>query len=76
MAIMSTSVDVKDLAIQWTTVLESVRSGEEVLIVDRTVPQARILPIVRRHTGMHPNAMELQPDFDEALPESFWAAAQ
>ncbi len=69
---MSTTVEIKDLASQWAAVLKSVRSGGEVLIVDQTVPQARLLPITRRQPGMHPDAMEMQPDFDEALPETFW----
>ncbi len=73
---MSTMIEVKDLATHWTAVLESVRSGDEVLIVDQTVPQARLLPITHRRAGMHPEAMQMMPDFDHPLPEAFWVGAK
>lgn len=69
---MSTTVEIKDLAAQWRTILESVRSGEEVLVVDQAVPQARLMPITRRRAGMHLDAMSMSSDFDEALPDQFW----
>ncbi|HET6424182.1 MAG TPA: hypothetical protein VFG20_10900 [Planctomycetaceae bacterium] len=69
---MSTTVEVKDLATQWRTILESVRSGEEVVLVDQSIPQARLLPINRRQPGMHPDAIVMGADFDEALPDQFW----
>ena len=69
---MSATIEYRELSKRWAEVLKTVRSGEEVVIVDESIPQARLLPIVGRKGGLHPGAMVMHPDFDEALPDVFW----
>ncbi|HUQ72398.1 MAG TPA: hypothetical protein VM165_22920 [Planctomycetaceae bacterium] len=69
---MSSTIEVRDLTQRWPEVLDSVRRGEVVVIVDATVPQARISPIVRRLAGLHPGALIPTADFDEPLSDEFW----
>jgi prevent-host-death family protein len=69
---MSATVEVRELTQRWAEVLRSVHRGEEVVIVDAAVPQARLLPIARRRAGLHADALQPQPGFDDPLPESYW----
>ena len=69
---MATTIEIQELSQRWNEVLETVRAGQEVVILNHTVPQARLLPMQPRRAGLHAGVIQTPPDFDEALPDAFW----
>ncbi len=61
--------DLKDL-------LSLVAEGTEVLLTDGDTPVARLVPVGKRVAGLHSGAIWTSEDFDEPLPEEFWAGNQ
>ena len=61
-------------------ILSLVGTGLEVIITEGDTPVARLLPIeftsAARTAGLHKGAMWSREDFDEPLPEAFWAGAK
>lgn len=73
---MSTTIDIRELPARWEEALTLVSSGCEVLLLDGTVPRARLVPCQTAPgalvPGLHPGAMEPSADFDAPLPDDFW----
>jgi len=73
---MSTTIDIRELPARWEEVLTLVASGCEVLLVEGTVPRARLVPCqvaaAPRVAGLHPGAIQPAADFDDPLPDDFW----
>ena len=73
---MSTTIDIRELPARWEEVLSLVSSGCEVLLLDGTVPRARLVPWQAPTgspvPGLHPGAFEPSEDFDAPLPDDFW----
>ena len=75
---MSTiTVDIHNPQINWQDVLTEMRSGSEVLLLDRGTPVARLEPFdsiteQERTPGLFPNSVHMRDDFDEPLPAEFW----
>lgn len=76
---MSTPIDVQDLLSRLEEVVTLAESGTEVILTAGSVPRARIVPLAptstngRRVANLHAGAMETSPDFDEPLPDEYWA---
>ncbi|MBO0699487.1 MAG: hypothetical protein J2P46_13915 [Zavarzinella sp.] len=77
-----TTIDVRELRARLDEVLGRVLAGDEVLLMDGTVPRARLVPVPaekqpERIMGMHPgNIICIAPDFDAELPDEFWLGEQ
>jgi antitoxin (DNA-binding transcriptional repressor) of toxin-antitoxin stability system len=71
----ATQVEVSDLGTRFTEVLALAESGAEVVLTEEQIPRARLVPLgsCRRIAGLHPGAIQASDDFDEALPDAFWA---
>ena len=71
------AVEVHDAQSQLKEILSLVGTGIEVIITEGDIPVARLLPIesasASRIAGLHKGAMWTREDFDEPLPEAFWA---
>jgi antitoxin (DNA-binding transcriptional repressor) of toxin-antitoxin stability system len=74
----TTSVDVHDLPTRWQELMSHVVAGVEVIVTEGGVPRARLLPLPSgqsRIPGLHPGAIQIADDFDEPLPDEFWAGS-
>ena len=74
------SIEVYEAQSQLKEILSLVGTGIEVIITEGDTPVARLLPIesvsVARIAGLHKGAMWTREDFDEPLPEAFWAGGK
>lgn len=55
-----------------------VAKGTEVILTRENSPVASIVPAKdkgKRTAGLHPHAMKMNDDFDDALPYSFWSTS-
>lgn len=73
---MSTSIDIRELPARWEEALALVASGCEVLLLEGTIPRARLVPCQAPAgalvPGLHPGAFQTSADFDAPLPDDFW----
>ena len=69
-------IELADLQNRFEEILDQVASGIEFTILENGKPKARLIPIrndrTRRESGLHKGAIEMAPDFDDPLPDSFW----
>jgi len=72
-SMLTKRIDVKEAQSRLQELLTQVASGVEWIITDGTVPVARLGPISSRMAGLHLGAIQASPDFDEPLPDEFWA---
>jgi len=71
-----TLVDVHDLPARWPEIVSLTLAGAEVIVTEGDAPRARLVPIAGdgpRTPGLHSNAMHAASDFDQPLPDDFWA---
>lgn len=70
------SIELADLHNRFEEILDQVASGSEFIILEKGKPRVRLAPIPKgrnyRKSGLHPGAIEMAPDFDDPLPDSFW----
>ena len=71
----STQVELSDLGARFAEVLALAESGADVVLTEQHVPRARLVPLgsSSRMAGLHPGAIEVSGDFDDPLPDAFWA---
>jgi antitoxin (DNA-binding transcriptional repressor) of toxin-antitoxin stability system len=79
LAVMRTkTVDVGQPDTQLSNLLPLVSEGIEVIITRGETPLARLVPITvpagSRVAGLHAGAVSVADDFDDPLPEEYWAA--
>jgi antitoxin (DNA-binding transcriptional repressor) of toxin-antitoxin stability system len=67
------TVDIEKTQSNLKELLSQVVDGQEIVIMEGDKPIARISPITQRVPGLHPGAIWTSEDFDEPLPEDFWA---
>lgn len=71
------TVDVTELANRLAELLTLVSEGGEVTVLKGEHPVARLVPMAgsapARIPGLHAGAAWISDDFDDPLPESFWA---
>ncbi len=71
-----TLVEVHDLPARWPEIVSLALAGAEVIVTEGDALCARIVPIAvdgPRTPGLHPEAIRAGSDFDDSLPEDFWA---
>lgn len=71
------TVDIQKDRLQFADVLGWIRAGDEVVIVEGDKPLARLIPIApprsARVPGLNSGAIWVSDDFDDPLPDDFWA---
>src|SRR5438552_1561289 len=71
------TIDVCDIELHLQELLALVATGTEIILTQGNQPFARILPIAasapERVAGLHAGAIWTSDDFDDPLPEEFWA---
>ena len=75
---MSTkTIDVSKEKILLEELLSLLTSGSEIVITRSGTPVARLVPLSSssglRVAGLHAGAISTSEDFDEPLPDEFWA---
>lgn len=71
---MSTkTVDVDEAQPHLQELLSEVQAGTEILLTEGGTPVARLVPVTPRVAGLHPGAIKTTDDFEQPLPEEFWA---
>lgn len=74
---MTKSVEIHEAQQDLAALVAQVATGTEIILLDGTTPRARLVPIappiVRRVPGLHADSITMSPDFDQPLPEEFWA---
>jgi prevent-host-death family protein len=75
--IMTTSIEIRDLAEHFEDLLARARAGGEVVVTEDGTPRALLFPLPSassspRIAGLHAGSMQAAPDFDAPLPDEFW----
>ncbi len=70
---LTKQVDVKEAQERLHELLSQIASGVEWILTDGMTPVARLVPVTGRVAGLHAGAIWTSPDFDEPLPDEFWA---
>ena len=71
------TIDLKKKKITLDSLLEQVKRGKEILLVEGGKPLARLLPAAesqgKRIAGLNEGALlYISDDFDDPLPDEFW----
>lgn len=73
------TIDIHSTQVDLAGVIALIADGTEIILTRGETPVARIVPVqaaVRsRVAGLHMGAIETTDDFDEPLPNHFWAGA-
>jgi antitoxin (DNA-binding transcriptional repressor) of toxin-antitoxin stability system len=72
---LTRTVDVQKTPIDLRELLSWVAAGTEIIFMEGETPIARLVSVGRRVAGLQPGAIWTSEDFDEPLPEEFWAEA-
>jgi prevent-host-death family protein len=70
------TVDVAEAQANLKGVLDKVTAGVQVILSENEKPVARLIPISQRIAGLHAGSIWTSPDFDEPLPDEFWAGGK
>lgn len=77
---MKKKVNVHEAKTQLSRLLQRVTAGEEIVIANRGVPVARLVPVPRakghRELGIESGNLKVADDFDAPLPAALLAAFQ
>ena len=77
---MKKEVNVHEAKTQLSRLLQRVAAGEEIVIANRGVPVARLVPVqrakARRELGIESEHLKVADDFDAPLPPALLAAFQ
>jgi prevent-host-death family protein len=75
---MKKEVNVHEAKTQLSRLLQRVTAGEEIVIANRGVPVARLVPVPRakthRELGIESGHLKVADDFDAPLPKALLAA--
>ncbi|HEY1012219.1 MAG TPA: hypothetical protein VGE07_05890 [Herpetosiphonaceae bacterium] len=73
---MTQQVNIHDPMVTVESVVDQVRHGEEVVLMDQGRPIARVVPIpaspAHRVPGLNRGAITVDDSFDDPLPDAFW----
>lgn len=73
---MTQQVSIQDPTVTVESVVDQVRHGEEVVLLDQGRPIARVVPIpalpAQRIPGLNRGAITVDETFDDPLPDAFW----
>ncbi|MCP4363157.1 MAG: type II toxin-antitoxin system prevent-host-death family antitoxin [Chloroflexi bacterium] len=71
------TIAIDNVEVKLAELLSLVGKGTEVILTKKNRPVARLLPVEPRSkariAGLHAGAIWMGDDFDEPLPEAFWA---
>ncbi len=73
---MPTTIDIRELPDRFRELVAEAGTCVEVIVTDEGTPRAILMPLTARPTrvaGLHAGAIQAAADFDEPLPEEFWA---
>lgn len=70
---LTRTIDVKKKPPDLKGLLSLVADGTEVILTEGNTPIARLAPIGNRVAGLHAGAIWTSEDFDDHLPDEFWA---
>ena len=74
---LTETIDVHEAQADFTKLLSRVLEGVEVILARDDTPLVRLVPITSpdkpRVAGLHKGAIWISDDFDEPLPDEFWA---
>ncbi|HIE48090.1 TPA: toxin-antitoxin (TA) system antitoxin [Candidatus Bipolaricaulota bacterium] len=74
---LTKTVDVREAQTPLEELLSLVVTGTEIILTEGSTPIARLVPVALpttpRVAGLHAGAIWISDDFDEPLPEEFWA---
>jgi prevent-host-death family protein len=74
---LTKTVEVHEAQSNLKKLLSMVLEGTEIVLTENDTPLARLVPLALptkpRIAGLHPGAIWTSDDFDEPLPEEFWA---
>lgn len=70
------TIDIRSERTDLDKLLSLIAEGTEVLLTDGDTPVARLVPVGKRVAGLHAGAIWTSEDFDEPLPDDFWAGDQ
>ncbi len=77
---MKKEVNIHEAKTQLSRLLQRVGAGEEIVIANRGVPVARLVPVARakahRELGIESGHLKVAEDFDAPLPADILAAFQ
>jgi prevent-host-death family protein len=77
---MKKEVNVHEAKTQLSRLLQRVTAGEEIVIANRGVPVARLVPVLQamahRELGIESGHLRVADDFDAPLPAALLAAFQ
>lgn len=67
------SIDLKDAQSQMKELVQRVSEGFRVILRDNEKPVAELRAVVERKPGLHAGSIWTSDDFDEPLPDDYWA---
>ena len=71
------TIDVHEAQTRLPELVSSVEVGAEIILTKDNTPVARIVPLavatMNRVAGLHAGSVWMSPDFNEPLPDTFWA---
>jgi prevent-host-death family protein len=73
---MATTIDIRELPDRFRELLSEAEAGGEVIVTEEGKPRAMLVALPasgHRVAGLHAGAIQIAPDFDEPLPDEFWA---
>ncbi len=74
---MTTTIDVHEAQARLPELVSSVETGAEIILTKDDAPVARLVPLaapaVSRVPGLHAGSVWISADFDEPLPDAYWA---
>jgi len=71
--VQTKTIDIKKKPPDIKVLLSLVSDGTEVVLTENDTPIARLVQIGKRVAGLHAGAIRMSEDFDEPLPDEFWA---
>jgi antitoxin (DNA-binding transcriptional repressor) of toxin-antitoxin stability system len=72
---MVKTIDLSVTQVQLNDLLEEIREGNEIILVEGGTPLARMGPVSsegKRVLGLFPNTVKMSDDFNDPLPGEFW----
>ena len=72
---LTKTIDLSEAQAHLKDLLSLLGSGAEIILTEGNKPVARFVPFVSRTAGLHLGSFWTSDDFDEPLPEAFWAGA-
>lgn len=72
---LTKQIDAKEAQERLQELLSQIALGVEWILTDGMTPVARLGPVPSRVAGLHTGAIWTSPDFDEPLPDEFWASS-